>query len=413
MKLLRELIETPSPSGKESAVQKIVIRELQSYGIKPKVDSVGNVYAFSGCGPTRGDLNGEVLFTAHMDSVHNDHPVIIEEAKIVDFSRSRVPVMGWSLAEGCQQSALGADDKVGVRILLHLIKHGVRGLFLFTVSEEVGCVGARHAAKSFKEGMVKYAICFDRKDTTSVITAMGGTTCCTDDFAQAIIDGLGMGHVKDRGGSTTDTKSFSAVTGNFTNISAGYYHEHGKTEWLDIGYVKRLMENVITVDWSDLPVEKPVVPVYASPPPRRTNYDDDDYWWAKRGKGVSGSAGRGNVTSLFRLDDMFKSDNNRLIVEITRDWAKKLKKDHEWKNFFGVRIAEVVEEYILPELEGLEDDCELLIEENDVLIQTVSSMEEAIAILESDKEALHAQLRAAELLRTNPSTALVPVAYAH
>lgn len=248
MELFRKLLETASPSGHEKGVQDIVIEELDAMGVEHVLDKHGNIW-------TRvGETDQPTLFTAHMDCIHNDHPVILDW----DDDTGIVKLHG-----DCKQRALGADDSVGVRMLLHMIEHSVEALYIFTTEEETGCKGAAFAAK-FCPDYIKHAITFDRKDVSSVITSMSWGKCCSDEFAQAIIDGLDMGHEMDDTGSTTDTEKFRDKTLNHTNISAGYYQEHTKSERCDLDYVQDLMDAVLKVKWNELPqVKRPVIPKYS------------------------------------------------------------------------------------------------------------------------------------------------------
>jgi len=251
MKLLKELIKIVSPSGFEGNVQALIIRELKEYGKPHRIDDVGNIWV--------EDAGSRTLFTAHMDCVHNNHPVLFDVEEGV-----------MSLSLKSKQTALGADDKTGVRMLLHLLKHNTPGTYLFTVEEEVGCVGAAHAAKSCPSH-INQAICFDRKANDSIITRMSGRDCCSSEFAESLIKELGKGGLvfkKDRTGSTTDTNKFSDATLNHTNISAGYQDEHTIYETLDLKFFKELMKASLLVDWEGLSeVERPkyVVPVYSPP----------------------------------------------------------------------------------------------------------------------------------------------------
>jgi len=248
MELLNEIVGTASPSGFEKGVQDIVVRECLAHKHKPRIDAVGNVWAKIGDKP-------RTIFTAHMDCVHNHYPVIFE----VD----EKGIM--SLSKESHQTALGADDSVGVSILLHMMEHEVEGIYLFTIKEEVGCIGASHAAKNCPD-YVDQAICFDRKDTESVITRMSGGDCCSDAFATDLIRELGktgLTFKKDPSGSTTDTNKFAGCTLNHTNISAGYYDEHSERETLDTNFFLALKSAVLEVDWNSLSSEKR--PAYTPP----------------------------------------------------------------------------------------------------------------------------------------------------
>lgn len=240
MKLLEELISTPSPSGMEGLVRDIVLRELDALSISHDVDGKGNVWA------TVGD-KAKSLFTAHMDCIHNTTPVEWEIKEGL-----------MKLKVGCFQEALGSDDKAGIAILMHMIAHDVGGTYLFTVEEEVGCVGAKHAAESCP-AHIKQAICFDRKGKGSVITDMSGGPSCSDAFSEGIIAGLlesNMVYVADPTGSTTDTNAFRHQTLNHTNISVGYENEHTQWEELDVAHFLELKDAVLKVDWEGLSEEE-------------------------------------------------------------------------------------------------------------------------------------------------------------
>lgn len=262
--LLYELIRTQSPSGFEKAIQDIVRRKIKSYGKKHHLDSAGNVWCTIGKAP-------KALFTAHMDCVHRNH------TEPVEFEIDKKNIM--SLTKECKQTALGADDKVGVRILLHMIEKNIPGTYIFTTDEEVGCIGAAYAAKSCPE-FTKHAICFDRKGDDSVITSMSGGPCCHSDFADAIIKqfkSAGMTFKQDKFGSTTDTNKFRTCTLNHTNISAGYAREHSKFETLDLTYVGELMKAVVKVNWEDLPlIKRPNAPVYNFPKYNNYNWQEEN-----------------------------------------------------------------------------------------------------------------------------------------
>lgn len=257
LELFKELISTPSPSGKERAVQTIIIRELDALQIPYRLDEVGNVWARIGEKP-------RTLFTAHMDCVHNDEDVLweIDDKGIM------------SLQKDCKQRALGADDKAGIAILLHMMNYDVEALYLFTVKEEVGCVGAKHAAKNCPK-YINQAICFDRKANTSIITSMFNGDCCSKEFTASLIaqfDKQEVFFMDDPTGSTTDTAQFIDSTLNHTNISAGYLNEHTKLETVDTIFLQKLMEAATCIEWDKLSdVKRPKKVVH-------------DYWANKRGK---------------------------------------------------------------------------------------------------------------------------------
>ena len=253
MKLLNQLLKTASPSRHEQGVQRIVMAKIKQYGHTHHMDTYGNIVVRIGEQP-------KTLFTGHMDCVHNHTPVTIQQYSATVNKIAVGQVI--ALADDCKQRALGADDVVGVRMMLKMIKDGVKALYIFTVEEEIGCLGATHAAK-YCPAYIKHAVTFDRKGVGSVITSMSRGTCCSDEYADALITELDMGHHKDTGGSVTDTEKFRSKTLNHTNISAGYHSEHTSKEWLSVVYVMKLLARVSKIDWDGLPMtERPERPVY-------------------------------------------------------------------------------------------------------------------------------------------------------
>lgn len=125
-----ELLRIPSPSGQEAAIAQHLVERLQQLGLEARLDTAGNVLA---CTPRR---DGALLLGAHMDTVGQKgevHPVV--EGDLIRSDGSNI---------------LGGDDKSGIAIILEaltsLLEEG-DGLpplqVVFTVSEEVGLVGAK------------------------------------------------------------------------------------------------------------------------------------------------------------------------------------------------------------------------------------------------------------------------------
>jgi hypothetical protein len=84
-------------------------------------DQCGNRWVQLGDSPT-------TLYTAHTDTVHRS-----SGRQQVNLSKRQQTL---SVASG--RDVLGADDGAGIYILLHLIKHAISGLYLFTRAEEIG-----------------------------------------------------------------------------------------------------------------------------------------------------------------------------------------------------------------------------------------------------------------------------------
>ena len=160
------------------------------------------------------------------------------------------------------KTTLGADDKAGVTVMLHLMKNNIPGLYYFFIGEEVGCIGSGLASsKSIKEFKGNYdrIISFDRRGTDSVITYQSSTRCCSDDFADSLARQLnlsGMKYRKDEGGVYTDSAEFTDIIPECTNISVGYYKEHTVNETQDIKHLEELAMACLLVDWENLPTKR-------------------------------------------------------------------------------------------------------------------------------------------------------------
>lgn len=212
------------------------------------------------------------LFSSHTDTVHKakagNAPYKLETEK------GMLSVKGGGV--------LGADDGTGIWIMLNLIKAKVPGLYIFHREEEIGGQGSSYIADhhaSLLEPM-KRAIAFDRKGTRDIITHQGGERCCSDTFAEAFADALnvqeGFAFAPDDTGSFTDTKNYTHLVAECTNLAVGYYDQHTTDETQDLPFVTRLVNRMIAIDFEALPTERD----HTAPPEDRwsdwLNYRDID-----------------------------------------------------------------------------------------------------------------------------------------
>jgi tripeptide aminopeptidase len=128
--LFVELCRIESPSGREAECSARVRAELEGLGLAVEADEAGNLLA-----RVAGTADATVMLCAHLDTVKLEAPV---EPTLVD--------EGW---ENANDGILGADNKAAVAMLLAIARRAAAapppiGLeLLFTVSEEVGLVGAQ------------------------------------------------------------------------------------------------------------------------------------------------------------------------------------------------------------------------------------------------------------------------------
>ena len=86
MKLLKQLVETYSPSHNEANAVNFFIKELENLGYDTNVDEIGNAIGKIG----NGSLN--VYLIGHIDTVPGNLPVILENGKL--FGRGSVDAKG-------------------------------------------------------------------------------------------------------------------------------------------------------------------------------------------------------------------------------------------------------------------------------------------------------------------------------
>ena len=197
---------------------------------------------------TTDGADATTLFSSHLDTVH--------KAKATETYKLNIRDTMLTVKDG---GVLGADDGTGIWLMLNLIKAKVPGLYIFHREEEIGGNGSTFIAKNYTKILEKYnrAIAFDRKGLKDIITHQGGERCCSDEFASAFADQLnlteGFHFAGDDTGSFTDTKNYTLLIPECTNLAVGYYDQHTMHETQDLSFATRLANRLIAVDWESLP----------------------------------------------------------------------------------------------------------------------------------------------------------------
>jgi hypothetical protein len=208
-----------------------------------KRDSVGNYYYEIG--------KSETLFTSHLDTYCK------EKVKV-----NHVIEDEWIKTDGT--TILGGDNKAGCCVLFYLIEQQVPGTYYFFLSEEPisnkgGLWGSRMILKKNPEFFKKFkrAVAFDRKQIGSIITRQSARFCCSNEFAEDLINQykkVGLPYQTDMTGWYTDTATFMDVIPECTNISAGVWGEHTTKEMVNIKYLEAVCKASANIDWENTPV---------------------------------------------------------------------------------------------------------------------------------------------------------------
>ena len=227
--------------------------------------------------------NPRILFSSHFDTVGRT-----EGYKELHYDGTLLTLSKQDKIDGFE--CLGADDTAGVWLMTEMVKARIPGVYVIHYAEESGCIGSSAKAKDeefFKN--IKIAIAFDRMGTTDVITHQCSVRTASDAFALALAEQLGGGFIPDDSGVYTDTNEYAHIVPECTNISVGYYNQHGQNERQDVPFLIALRDTLMEVDWDALPVERDP-DVYESLPrytgggwmtdygPRKTTRNEDELY---------------------------------------------------------------------------------------------------------------------------------------
>jgi len=220
MELLKQLFCIHSKSGKEGKIRKYVWNWVRQTVPDAKIecDKPGNLYI------TKGKSSTFPCIVAHMDQVQERHSkdFIAYEAEDI--------IIGFS-PKHKEQQGLGADDKCGLWIGLNCLQKFDCLKLAFFVGEEVGCKGSGLADMAFFDDC-RFVIEPDRKGSEDLITQIGWTPLCSDDFLKDI--GFKKFGYKEAEGMMTDIEALKdkGLMLSCINLSCGYYRPHSNEEFV-------------------------------------------------------------------------------------------------------------------------------------------------------------------------------------
>jgi acetylornithine deacetylase/succinyl-diaminopimelate desuccinylase-like protein len=226
---LLAMLRTCRPHGSQ-AEHDFITRFLLPLGVES--DGFGNLWLHIEGVP--------VLWSSHVDTCHRQGG---EQSILIDNGLVRLP-------SGSPSNCLGADCTAGVWLMTEMIAARVPGLYAFHRGEERGGLGSRYVARHEPEQLegITAAIALDRRDTCSIITHQAGSRCCSDSFARSLAAAIGLQHRPDPTGVFTDTANYVDLVGECTNISVGYSDEHTPLETLNLDYLFRLRDALVSID---------------------------------------------------------------------------------------------------------------------------------------------------------------------
>lgn len=219
-RLLKQLFCIHSKSGREGKIRKFIWNWIRQTVPDAKItcDKPGNLYI------TKGKSETYPCIVAHMDQVQERHSkdFIAYEAEdiIIGFSPKRK-----------EQQGLGADDKCGLWIGMKCLQKFDCIKLAFFVEEEVGCKGSSKANMAFFDDC-RFVIEPDRRGNADLITQIGWTPICSDEFIRDI--GFKKFGYKETEGMMTDVEALkdNGLKLSCINLSCGYYEPHTDKEFV-------------------------------------------------------------------------------------------------------------------------------------------------------------------------------------
>jgi tripeptide aminopeptidase len=220
---LIKVLQIQSYSGRFRHMSRFIFKELESMGLSPYRDHVGNIYV------VKGEAEIYPSMVCHIDTVHMYNPNYeVHQTKDKLFAID---------TKDCNRLGIGGDDKVGIFITLQMIKHYDNFKAAFFVDEEIGCVGSSQCDFTFFNDCSFVLEC-DRKGNKDFVSKISWTKLYSDEFSEAIKPILTKYGRQEVDGGMTDVLMIAESTEIcVANMSCGYYLPHTDNEWVSISDV--------------------------------------------------------------------------------------------------------------------------------------------------------------------------------
>lgn len=181
--------------------------------------------------------------------------IVTKEEKSVVTKEEKFNVVernGRFYGEG-KKRVLGGDDRCGIFVILEVLRtlkennKEIPIKFLFTVSEEIGCVGIKDFLKEKDgENFLSDCLCcitIDRKGNDNLLYMQNGSRSASWNLASILaLTGVKAGiPVKMEDGGTADICTIREYMDG-VNISCGYYSPHTSSEYVVLKDVERVIK---------------------------------------------------------------------------------------------------------------------------------------------------------------------------
>lgn len=267
------------------------------------------------------ELHGKDMWQMVYDDLDNTKINIIAHDK----GKAKAPVIlehvlrRELINEKFKPSVLGADDKLGIYTCCRMIRNGVKGIYVFHLGEECGGLGSAWIKANNRDFFknAKRCVAFDRMHYDDVIAHQRGGRCASKEFTDALAAQLNANITANTGfeptvkfqgdvrGVWTDSANYTEFVRECTNISVGYFKQHGPHEHFDaIWFEGIFIPAILNVNWDVLPTVKELDKPYVYQ--RQGEWQGGNY-----GSGYGGLYGDGDYWGDMDDRTIGKHDNKK------------------------------------------------------------------------------------------------------
>lgn len=173
IEIFKELSKVPRNSKQEEKIGEYILNFARSLGLDANMDKMYNVVVKRKAALGK-ENSKKIIFQAHTDMVCEKR-----EGSIHDFEKDQIEIIEEEGTLKAKDTTLGADDGIGVALLLLLMENSTIKLpetyFIFTTQEEIGMNGAR--ALDYTDICADYLINLDgEEENTAIVGCAGGVS---------------------------------------------------------------------------------------------------------------------------------------------------------------------------------------------------------------------------------------------